>query len=189
MTTRPARATTTDGRPLRTRLATLGVVGAVLVLAACGDDVADPTGTASTEPESLTSVGTGVGGWSEEPDPIGDVPVDEITALIRTQDEYDAWLDGLPSPEIETETLTADVDFDTSVVLTYAQPICDESLRVVTDGTGAIAGHAVAPTEPDEQFECEMNWLRIIVREITLDELGVDSADDVRYDPSILEDS
>ncbi|MGC5616973.1 hypothetical protein [Georgenia sp. Z1491] len=159
-------------------------VASLLAVGACaGDDVPAATGGA----DGLVSVGTSVATWSEDSAPAGGVTEDDFTALLRTQDEYDSWLDGLPHQDVTRDPLTAEIDFTDSVALVAAHPICDESIRVLTDGAGTIASDAVPPADPASQFVCEWSPLRVNVYEIPLADLGVDSAGQVVLDPTLVE--
>lgn len=165
------------------RRALVVTVASLLAVGACaGDDAPAPTGA-----DDLVSVGTSVATWSEESAPAGGVTQDDFAALLRTQDEYDSWLDDLPSPDVTRDALTAELDFADSVALVAAHPICDESIRVLTDGAGTIASHAVPPADPASRFVCEWSPLRVTVYEVPLADLGVDYVDQVVLDPTLVE--
>ncbi|MGC5616972.1 hypothetical protein [Georgenia sp. Z1491] len=164
----------TGVRATGTRTAAFGLLSALLALGACTDDAGA---------DGLAVVGTSVAGWQQSADLMGDVEVGEFTALLRTQEEYTAWLDGLPHQEVTRDALTAELDLTDSVALAAAHPVCEERIEVVTDGEGALASRTVSTS--DDQVDCAWSPIQVSVVEVPLEELGVDSADDVVHDQDI----
>ena len=151
-------------------LPALGAVAlALLGVSACVDGTDLPAG------EEI--VGTTVMTWSA-----GSV-AEEVEApadtILRSPQEYRDWLEGLTGPPELVEALEADLDLQSSVAVVASFYQCDNALRLVTDGTGAIAAQTYDPT-PEDTFDCAESPLTVTLFEVGLDELGVDSADDAR---------
>lgn len=152
----------------------LSAVGALaltlLGVAACGDDAEPPGG------EEV--VGTTLATWIQDSATAGEeieVPTDTV---LSSEQDYRDWLEDLAGPPEMAEALDVELDLETSVAVVASFRQCDNALRLVTDGSGAVDAQVYDPTR-DEIFACAWSPHVVQLYVIGLDELGVDSADDV----------
>lgn len=166
------------------------LVVAAMLVAGCSSTVGgsgspDPTpggpGSSTSTAPQPPAKGSQVLTWSQEY--ISEVgPYAEAhptPVLLRTTQEWAAWVAGLPAAVVESEPASAlNLDLTDAVVVAGSFPSCKEQSRVIDHGSGEVSFDVFVAPE-DLGTVCAWSPYRIDVWLVSVEQLGVPSAADV----------